>query len=40
MPTGMRKAYDIVGGMLGDLDSILVEQRDWVVAEHDLPLDF
>ena len=40
MPTGMRKAYDIVGSMLGDLDGILVEQRDWVFSEHDLPLDF
>ena len=40
MPTGMRKAYEIVAGMLGDLDSILVEQRDWVLAEHGLPMDF
>ena len=40
MPAPMRKAYDIVGGMLGDLDAILVEQRDWVFAEHGLPLDF
>ena len=39
-PTGMRRAYDIVGRMLGDLDTILVEQRDWVLAEHGLPLDF
>ncbi|MYG12515.1 MAG: hypothetical protein F4171_06915 [Gammaproteobacteria bacterium] len=40
MPTGMRKAYEIVGSMLGKLDPILVEQRDWVLAEHGLPLDF
>ncbi|MCY3794999.1 MAG: hypothetical protein OXG51_11595 [Gammaproteobacteria bacterium] len=40
MPAGMRKAYEIVGSMLGKLDPILVEQRDWVLAEHGLPLDF
>ena len=40
MPAGMRKAYEIAGGMLGDRDPILVEQRDWVLAEHGLPLDF
>ena len=40
MPKGMRNAYDIAGGMLGDLDTVLVEQRDWVFAEHDLTLDF
>ena len=40
MPAGMRKAYEIVGSLLGDLDPILVEQRDWMLAEHGLPLDF
>ena len=40
MPTGMRKAYEIAGSQLGELDPILVEQRDWVLAEHRLPLDF
>ena len=40
MPSGMRKAYDIAGSQLGELDPILVEQRDWVLAEHGLPLDF
>ncbi len=40
MPAPMRQAYDIVGGMFGDLDSILVEQRDGVLAEHGLPMDF
>ncbi|MCY3640896.1 MAG: hypothetical protein OXH37_07775 [Gammaproteobacteria bacterium] len=40
MPAGMRKAYEIVGSLLGDLDPVLVEQRDWVFAEHQLPLDF
>ena len=40
MPTGMRKAYEIAGSQLGELDPILVEQRDWVLAEHGLPLDF
>ena len=40
MPAGMRKAYEIVGGLLGDLEPVLVDQRDWVLAEHKLPLDF
>ena len=40
MPDGMRKAYEIIGGMLGDQDPILVEQRDWVFDEHGLTLDF
>ena len=40
MPTGMRKAYEIAGSQLGELNPILVEQRDWVLAEHRLPLDF
>ena len=40
MPAGMRKAYEIAGSQLGDLDPILVELRDWVLAEHHLPLDF
>ena len=40
MPAGMRKAYEIVGSLLGDLDPVLIEQRDWVLAEHQLPLDF
>ena len=40
MPAGMRKAYEMAGSQLGELDPILVEQRDWVLAEHGLPLDF
>ena len=40
MPEGMRKAYEIAGGMLGDQDPILVEHRDRVFAEHGLTLDF
>ena len=40
MPGGMRKAYEIVGGMLGDQIPILVEHRDRVFAEHGLTLDF
>lgn len=40
MPAGMRKAYDMSAGLLGDLETILVEQRDWVFAEHRLTLDF
>ena len=40
MPAGMRKAYEIAGGMLGDPDPVLVEHRDRVFAEHGLTLDF
>ncbi len=40
MPAPMRKAYDIVSGMLGEQDDILVEQRDGVLAENRLPMDF
>lgn len=40
MPGGMRKGYEAASGMLGDLNPILIEQRDWVFAEHALPLDF
>ena len=39
MSEGLRTTYDAVGGMLGGLDPILIEQRDWVVGEHDLPMD-
>ena len=40
MPEGMRTVYDAVGKLLGDRDPILVEQRDRVLSEHGLPLDF
>ena len=40
MPAGMRTVYDAVGEMLGERDPILVEQRDRVLAEHGLPMDF
>ena len=40
MPEGMRTVYDAVGKLLGDRDPILVEQRDHVLAEHGLPMDF
>ena len=40
MPAGMRRTYDAVGSMLGEVDPILVEQRDWILKEHGLPLDF
>jgi len=40
MPEGMRTVYDAVGEMLGERDPILVEQRDRVLAEHGLPMDF
>ena len=40
MPAGMRTVYEAVGNLLGDQDPMLVEQRDWVLAEHGLPMDF
>lgn len=40
MPAGMRRTYDAVGSMLGEVNPVLVEQRDWVLKEHGLPLDF
>ena len=40
MPAGMRRVYESVGSKLGEVDPILVEQRDWILAEHNLPLDF
>lgn len=40
MPKGMRMAYDAGSRMLGEMNPVLVEQRDWVLAKHPLPLDF
>ena len=40
MPAGMRRVYEAVGSMLGAVDPILVQQRDWILAEYNLPLDF
>ena len=40
MPDGMRKGYEIAGGMLGETDPGLIEHRDFVFSEHRLPLDF
>ena len=39
-PEGLRNMYEAVATELGDVDPILVEQRDRVLAEHGLPLDF
>ena len=39
-PTGMRRVYQAAGSMLGEVDPILVEHRDRILAERDLPLDF
>ena len=39
-PAGMRRTYEGVGAMLGEVDAILIEQRDWVLRHHALPLDF
>jgi hypothetical protein len=41
MPAGLRKAYDMGGAAIGGCDEILLEQRDWILANHLwLPLTF
>ena len=40
MPEGLRTMYEAVANVLGDWKPILIEQRDRVLAEHDLPMDF
>jgi len=41
MPAGLRKSYDLSGEALGGCDPILLEQRDWIFAQHlSLPMDF
>ena len=39
-PPGMRRVYEAAARALGDVDPVLVEHRDRVLAERDLPLDF
>jgi hypothetical protein len=41
MPAGLRRSYDLSGEALGGCDPILVEQRDWIFAQHlSLPMEF
>jgi glutathione S-transferase len=41
MPRGMRTAYDRGGQAVGGCDPLLIEQRDWIFAEHlALPMTF
>lgn len=41
MPSGLRKAYDLSSAAQGEFDPYLVEQRDFIFAEHlALPLTF
>jgi glutathione S-transferase len=41
MPATMRKTYDMSGAAIGGCDPILVEQRDWIFANHlTLPMTF
>lgn len=39
-PPGMRRAYEAAARALGEVDPILVEHRDRILVERDLPLDF
>jgi len=41
MPGGLRKSYDLCGEAMGDIDPLLIEQRDWIFANHlTLPMTF
>ena len=41
MPTYLRKSYDLCGEALNGCDPILIEQRDWIFANHlTLPMEF
>ena len=41
MPSGLRKAYDLSGDAIGEYDPYLIEQRNFILAEHlTLPLTF
>ena len=39
-PPGMRRVYEAAAAALGEVEPILVEHRDRILAEHDLPVDF
>ncbi len=41
MPKGLRKSYDIGSEVIGGCETFLIEQRDWIIAEHlQLPMEF
>ena len=41
MPKGLRKSYDLGSEVIGGCEDFLIEQRDWIIAEHlSLPMDF
>ena len=41
MPRGLRKSYELCAEAMGEIDPILIEQRDWIYANHlRLPLTF
>ena len=41
MPAPLRKSYERGSEVLGDVDDVLIEQRDWIFAHHlPLPMEF
>ncbi len=41
MPRGLRRSYDMGGDLLGECDPLLIEQRDYIFANHlTLPMVF
>ena len=41
MPDGLRRSYEVVPNLLGDVDPILIEFRDRIFEKHlELPLTF
>ncbi len=40
MPAYLRKSYDMGGELIGGCAADLIEQRDWILANHNLTMDF
>ena len=40
MPRGLRQSYDLGSAACGVVVPELIEQRDWILAEYRLPMDF
>ncbi len=41
MPAALRKGYDRASEVLGDVDALVIEHRDWIFAHHlPLPMEF
>lgn len=41
MPAGLRKSYELGSSAVGGCDPLLIEQRDWIFANHlSLPMVF